>query len=384
MKVLQIHNKYKKHGGEDVVLENEFQLLRERGVDTKQIIFTNVEVDPFKLFYNKNSYHKVKTELDNFKPDIIHIHNIFYNASPSVFKAAKEAKIPVIMTLHNFRLLCTGALFLRDNKLCTKCKNKIFPLPGVIHKCFKNSYSKSLVLSAFIGYNKLINTWDTYVDKFIVLTPFIKDLILSSSLGLSEDKLVVKPNSTDDLEKFHGSEKAREGFLFIGRLSEEKGVDRLINAFNGLPKCKLEVIGTGDLYDKLKSNSNSNIVFHGKQDKSFINRKLSTTKALIVPSIWYEGLPNTILEAYSSGTPVLSSNLDNINQIVIDGYNGVTFDPDNIDEIIGKIKVFDKMDITKYSINARNTFIEKYTHEVNYQALIRIYLETITTYSNAQ
>jgi len=381
MKVLQIHNKYKKHGGEDVVLENENQLLRQRGVEIKQIIFSNVEVSPFKLFYNKSSYRSVKTELEYFKPDVIHVHNIFYNASPSIFKAAKEAQIPVVMTLHNFRLLCTGALFLRDNKLCTKCKNKVFPLPGVIHKCFKDSYSKSLVLSTFIGYNKLINTWDTYIDKFIVLTPFIKDLILSSNLGLKEGKVVVKPNSTDDLKNYLSSEKRREGFLFIGRLSIEKGVDRLIKAFNKLPKCRLEVIGTGDLYDELKSNSNSNIIFYGKRDKSFINNKLSTTKALIVPSIWYEGLPNTILEAYSSGTPVLSSNLDNINQIVIDGYNGMTFDPDNIDEMIDKIKTFDTIDITKYCTNARKTFKEKYTHDVNYEALTRIYSETIITKS---
>lgn len=353
------------------MVDNEHKLLVDKGFKVRQQFFDNRKISPLNSFYNRESYKIITEEIEDFKPDIVHVHNIFYNASPSVLMAAKKAKIPVVMTLHNFRLLCPGAYFLRDGKACIKCKDIVFPYHGVVHKCFKDSRTKSLVLALFLGLNKTMNTWNKNIDKFIALTPFIKTLLLSSSLGLHEDSIVVKANSTDDF--LDNSNPHRKGFLFVGRLSKEKGVDILVDAFNLMPQYDLEIIGSGEMAEMLKSKAKQNIVFHGNKDRSFIKSKLAKTRALVFPSIWYEGLPNTIIEAFSSGTPVLASNMDNINQIISDGYNGETFVVDNANSIIEKVIEFSQKDISKYQKNARSTFEKKYTHMINYQNLVEIY-----------
>ncbi|PTL99316.1 MAG: hypothetical protein DA407_16865 [Bacteroidetes bacterium] len=372
MKILQLHNKYRHYGGEDAVVDNEYKLLLNNGFEVEQLFFNNENISPPNLFFNKESYHITLKKIEEFKPDVIHVHNIFYNASPSVLKAAKKTNTPVIMTLHNYRLLCPGALFLRDSKICTKCKDTTIPYHGIIHKCFQDSYTKSTLLASFIGLNKIKKTWTNKIDRFIVLTPFIKDLLLNSSLNIIEEKIIVKPNSTDDLI-VDKSKKINNKFLFVGRLSKEKGVDTLVKAFNEIPEMELDIIGSGVLETSLKKIAEKNIKFHGSQNREYIKEKLNTAKALVFPSIWYEGLPNTLIEAFSTGTPVLSSNLDNINQIVISGYNGETFTPNNAKSLANKVLEFSKKNTVQYGINSRQLYEDTYTHQKNLENLTKIY-----------
>ena len=163
----------------------------------------------------------------------------------------------------------------------------------------------------------------------------------------------------------------------MGRLSKEKGIDTLIKIFNNLPHIKLDIIGSGELELDLKRKANSNITFHGKQERGFIKQKLLKTKALLFPSICYEGLPNTIIESFSSGTPVIANDIDNINEIIEDNFNGeiMSFKIDKV--IIKKIDEFDKKDLIEYQINSRNTYLSKYTHEENFKNLHQIYYNLI-------
>lgn len=377
MRILLIHNKYLNYGGEDAVVDNEFRLLGERGMVVKRIFFDNVAINPSKLFYNKDSYKIIDNAIQEFLPDVIHIHNIFYQASPSILYAAKKRNIPVVMTLHNFRLLCPKGLFLRNSKLCLKCKSLKFPYHAIIYKCFQESYMKTIALSSFLGVNNTLNTWNKKIDRFIVLTPFIKKVFLESSLKVDKEKIIVKPNSTDDFISEKGLVKQRKNFLFVGRLSTEKGIHLLIEAFNQMPKITLEVIGEGDLMPILSKMAKSNIVFHGKKDRSFIKDKLEQAKALILPSIWYEGLPNTIIEAFSAGTPVLASDIDNINNIIEDNYNGKLFDVKNIKSIVQTVIDFNDSNTSQFNEKARETFQKKYSHEVNYKNLKKIYTELV-------
>ncbi|HLV14586.1 MAG TPA: glycosyltransferase [Xanthomarina sp.] len=372
MKILQIHNKYRHYGGEDVVVDNEYKLLIDKGFEVNQLFFSNDKISALKLFNNKEAFQITLNKIDQLNPDIIHVHNIFYTASPSVLKAAKKRNIPVVMTLHNYRLLCPGALFLRDSKVCTKCKNISLPYHGIKHKCFQDSYIKSALLASFIGYNNMTKTWTNNIDKFIVLTPFIKKLITDSSLNINDENIIVKPNSTDDLFDVNGIIRENR-YLFIGRLSKEKGVETLIDAFNKMPDIQLDVIGEGDLLYTLKNEAKQNIKFHGKQNKMFIKNQLNKVKALIFPSIWYEGLPNTLIEAFSTGTPVLASNIDNINDIVISGYNGETFIPNNSEDLIKIVLEFSNKNTEQYGINARKKYNELYTHQKNFENLNDIY-----------
>lgn len=376
MKILQVHNRYNNYGGEDAVVDNEYQLLINNKFEVEQLFFDNHNLSLTDLFYNKEAYDVVNRKIKEFQPMVVHVHNMFYKASPSVFKAAKDNGVPTVLTLHNFRLLCPGALFLRNSNVCLKCKNSIFPIYGVVHKCFQDSYIKSLVLSSFLALNSVNKTWDKLIDKIIVLTPFIKQLFSESSLDYLEYKLIVKPNSTDDF-LLKNSLKSENKFLFVGRLSDEKGVSVLIKAFNQMPGLKLDVIGTGELEDELKKEAEDNIIFHGLRDKAFIKEKLNSSRALIFPSIWYEGLPNTIIEAFSAGTPVIISNIENLNQIVLPNYNGIIFTPNNVDDLVRKVLEFKNQNTRHLEKNARVSFEKKYNHTQNFENLKNIYSQLV-------
>ena len=372
MKILQIHNKYRNYGGEDVVVENEYKLMTSKGFKVKQLFFDNQVISPTKFFFNKNSYKKTIKTIDSFCPDIVHIHNLFYTASVSVLMAAKSKKIKTVITLHNYRLMCLNAMFSRKNSVCTLCYGKTFAFKGVLNKCFQNSFNKSLMMSLFVGINKKNNTWQKYLDQVIVLTPFIKELILNSDLGIEENKISIKPNSTSDLQSNIDCDE-KSFFLFVGRISKEKGIDILVETFNDLSNFNLEVIGGGENLNNLSRDSNSNIIFHGQKNKEFVNKKLKYAKALIFPSTWFEGLPNTIIEAFSAGVPVISSDNDNLKTIVNNNFNGLLFKQNCKDSLKEVILNFNNIDNKKLSINARKTYEKYYSHQKNFENLKAIY-----------
>lgn len=374
MRILQLHNQYRHYGGEDAVVQNEMSLLTQNGVAVRQVLFENEQIRAGRLIHNQNSYDRVYAEIESFEPDVVHVHNLFYEASPAVLKAAKDLGKPVVMTLHNYRLLCAGALFLRNGRACTKCKQLTFPVYGITHKCFQGSYFKSAALSALIGLAKMRGIWDSYVDRFIVLTPFIKELIESSSLKVSPEKVVVKPNSTDDMHE--GLEKtrlARRGYLFVGRLAQEKGPGLLLETFQGLPDEQLTIIGDGPMDHELRKRAGENVRFLGRQGRNVIKKELLGSKALLFPSLWYEGLPNTIIEAFSAATPVVATDIENVNTIIQDGYNGLLFPKGSQQGLKDKLRSLDEKMVGQLGQQARKTYERHYTHERNYAALMHIY-----------
>ena len=374
MNVLQIHNLYRFSGGEDAVVDNEMKLLTEYGLNVKQLHFDNKQINAGRLFFNKQAYSRTREAIREFQPHVVHAHNLFYQASPAVLKAAKDLGVPIVMTLHNFRLICPAALLLRDGQICTKCVNLKFPAHGVYHACFQDSVPKSLLLSTFLWYSKVQGIWKDSVDRFIVLTPFIKDLFIQSSLGVGGEKLIVKPNSTDDI--YEDTEKvppARQGFLYIGRLSREKGVHLLLEAFQGLPEKSLTIVGTGPLEQELRDLAGKNIHFRGEQPRSSVAELLRTTKALVFPSLCYEGLPNTIIESYAAGTPVIACDNENISKLVNHNYNGLLFSSGQVKSLIQAIEDYDMVPREDFEKCARRTYLEKYTHKINLENLLEIY-----------
>ena len=386
MKILIINNKYQEKGGEDNSFAIESQMLKDHGQEVETLVFDNAALTAtfskiklsYQLFYNSESAKVLQRRIKAFRPDIIHVHNFFYVASPSVFFIAKQNKIPIVFTVRNYRLVCSGAYLLRDNKVCELCINKKFPIHGVVHKCHRNSALQSAHLTMMIGLHKLFNTWNKKIDRFIVLTEFAKRKLMDSSLDLSESQIVVKPNFNED----HGYadwNRRDDYYLFVGRLSEEKGIDVLLNAYRHHP-FKLKIIGTGPLVKMVEdlAQKHPDIEYLGFRDNPFIIDLLKKSKALLFPSKWYEGMPRTILEAFSTGTPVISTDLDNINEIVADHYNGLHFsngDPKSLSERIMYFESYgDRPMLVK---NARSTFEEKYTYKTNYQQLIKIYEELV-------
>lgn len=380
MRILIIHNKYLETGGEDFSSKLEAELLRKNENIVKEIIYSNKQFDNINkvlsyilTIFNFKVFFQLIKEIDRFKPDIIHVHNFFYYVSPAVFYAAKWKKIPALFTIRNYRLICINAFLLRSDKVCELCVSKKFPWHGVKYKCFKKSKLQSFLLQINMSIHNLINTWNR-ITKIIVLTEFAKDKLKNSSLKIAHDKVVVKGNFCPDFG-FSPEEKRMAYYLFIGRISSEKGIRLLVDVFDNKTD-RLEVIGDGPLLNFLSNKSSKNIVFHGFKNHEFIISKLRQCKALIFPSIWYEGLPRTIIEAFSTGTPVIASNLSNINEIVINGYNGITFLPESSSDLM-KVLKSDKLNSELY-LNARATFLEKYSEQQNYSKLISIYDSVIT------
>ncbi len=385
MNIFVIHNKYKRTGGEDFVFEQEVSLLKRKGnivdeytVDNKLIVTKKDKLRVgFLGIYNPNICKELKYKLLHLKPEILHVHNFFPIISPSVFYLAAKMKIPVVLTLHNYRLICPNALLYRDGKVCEDCKELLFPWKGVIRRCYRNSAFQTLALSTIVSFHKLIKTWKTKVDKYIVLTEFQKRKFLESSLGISEKKFAVKPNFSVDYGV--GKSKREPFFLYVGRLSKEKGIATLLEAFKQL-KFTLKIVGDGNLKDLVRDYANRypNIEYLGFQPKDKVISLMKRCRALVFPSECYEGFPMVLVEAFSTGTPVISSDIGSQAEIVKDQYNGVLFKAGDSRDLVSKVKLFAKFVNQDYYNNARKEYLEKYTPEKNYEQLIQIYEEVLS------
>ena len=387
MKILLIHNRYKQYGGEDATFEAERNLLENPGNIVKTLIYENDVDDRFldkvklglSLLYNFKSARILGELIKFFEPDIIHIHNLFYKASPSIIIEANKRGIPVIVTLQNYRLICAGALLMRNLKVCEVCVQKKFPFAGIRHKCHRGSSIQTASLTLVTGIHKVLRTWDTKVSKYIAVTEFAKSKYVNSSLRLSPDKVIVKPSSVEDVVPSSHSDRDNT-FLYVGRLSEEKGISTLLAAFVGMDHS-LEIIGDGPLRQKVELGEleNGNIIYLGYREKSFIISKLKKCKALIVSSIWYECLPVTILEAFSTGTPVIISDIGNLNEIVTHNYNGLHFKVNDPKDLARTVIDFCNNKDTYLPLyeNARKTYELKYSPAANYTNIMNIYANAI-------
>ncbi|GAA4459083.1 glycosyltransferase [Nibrella saemangeumensis] len=386
MRVLFIHNYYQNSGGEDVVFEQEVAMLREYGITVECLLFNNNGFDKgtiinklkigYTTIYNVQSIKILKDVLENFKPNIVHIHNLFYTASPAIIKTIKDCGIPVVMTLHNYRLVCSSGMLMRSGEIpCEKCTNKILPFDGIRNKCFRESRLQTAQLTATVAIHKLIGTWKR-IDKFIVLTNFAREKILNSSLRLLPSQIVVKPNAVPDYG--YNEQNSRENFfLYVGRLSQEKGIRTLIQAAKEY-NFTIKIIGDGPLRLDVENAvlNNNNIKYLGQQPKEVVVNELKKSSAVIVPSICYEGLPTIILEAFSTGTVVIHSDSPNLNLIVNEsGYKFKTNDSQSLIEKVKEVQETEK-NLNKFNLS-RALYIENYTEEAVLQTQLKVYKEVI-------
>jgi len=387
VKILFIHNKYKQTGGEDVALELESSVLLEKGHEVKTLFFDNKQIisffskieTAFKAIYSFSSARKTSSTILQFKPDIIHIHNLFFIASPSIIYAARKHNIPVVLTLNNYRLLCANALLMRDNEVCELCIHKKFPFHGIKYKCYRGSSAETALVTTITGFHKLISTWKNKVSVFIALNEFSRSKLLKSSLQISANKMIAKSNFVRDPGE--GNKIREDFFLFVGRTVKEKGIHVLAKAFAGIPENKIIIIGDGPEKNSLqeKFRSYKNISFIGQMEKQLVKEYMKRCKALICPSIWYEGTPLTIIEAFAAGTPVIASRLGSMAETVSDGFNGLLFTAGDADDLAKKVCIFIKetRDSAMFYQNARQTYLEKYHEDVHYSAILKIYENAI-------
>jgi glycosyltransferase involved in cell wall biosynthesis len=369
-------------------VEQESRLLLEKGHEVQIMIFDNKVIQgffpkikaAFQGIYSFGSARKVARILKQFRPDVIHIHNLFFIASPSVLFIASRYRIPVVLTIHNYRLICSNAHLLRNNQVCELCVQKKFPIYGIRYKCYRNSAAETAFVTAITGTHKLLNTWKKKIAVYIALNEFSKFKLLNSSLQISEKKIVTKPNFILDPGE---EDRPREDFfLFVGRIVKEKGIHVLLEAFAGMPGNKLVVIGDGSEKESLRNQYRpyDNIYFSGHAGKHVVLETMRRCKAFICPSLWYEGSPLTIIEAFATGTPVIASKLGSMAESIKDGYNGFHFIAGDVKDLKEKVEYFTKQisqspDLYK---NARQTYKDKYHPDIHYKSVINIYNNVVS------
>ncbi|MCU0447410.1 MAG: glycosyltransferase family 4 protein [Microscillaceae bacterium] len=384
MRILLIHNFYQKAGGEDVVYQAEGELLEKYGHQISRLAFDNSSLRSFldvlkfgiNLFYNYKSAKILNDRILSFKPDIIHVHNFFPIASPSIFYEANKHNIPIVVTLHNYRLICPSGILYHNNQIYEKSIHKTFPLDAIWKGVYRKSRFQTAAVVMMTGIHKLLHTWDSKIDAYITLSEFSRQLFVNSSLHVKPEKFYLKPNFTFD----RGFDSNKENyFLFVGRLVPEKGVMTILKAFSQT-KHHLKIIGAGDLESEVieASRKYENIEFLGFQKNSEVIEITKKAKGLLFASAWYETFGLTVIEAFSAATPVIIANMGGHGQLVQHDYNGLHFEPNNVEDLIQQLqKLDDKNFVDVLATNARRTFLEKFTPEKNYEMLMDIYQKVL-------
>ena len=386
MKILVIHTFYKLQGGEDKVVANEIELLRAGGAEVELLSFSNEDKTLLKLLqigFNYNSYTKTLAKLKSFKPDVVHIHNLHFSGSAAVIYAIKRANIPLVMTLHNYRLLCPSGSLFHNNRLFLHSVYGGFPWKAIKKGVYQESKLITfwVALSAFV--HDHLQTWSA-LDQVILLGEHSKTLFSNSKLSYLSPRMVVKPNFCYPV---HPQEEDQpvEHFLYVGRLTEEKGVKVLLEAFAGtlLP---LKIVGAGPLQELVTqyATENPNIQYLGQQSKDQINYLLAHTAALIFPSLWYETFGMVVIEAFAMGVPVIATDLGNMKSMVTHLHNGLTFRPGQKEDLRNKAVAYWELGPEEKAIfrdNAKFTYLKYYTPEANLLKLTRIYHDAISKHS---
>ncbi|PWK22386.1 glycosyltransferase involved in cell wall biosynthesis [Arcicella aurantiaca] len=372
--ILQIHNQYIYKGGEDSVFDNECEMLRKKSHHVIKLTANNENIRNI-IKCRKEFYEQLDKILLTEKIDVAHIHNIYHIIGNKIFEVLAKHKIPIVQTLHNFRFLCPAGLFL-DNQgnICEKCSNGNFS-PCVLKKCYQTSYVKSLGMAYLSkGGRSVVNQ---YVNQFIALNTFSRNKFIQN--GFNESTISVKSNflSTTQLHK----ENKSEYFLYVGRLSHEKGIKTLIEAFIG-SNFPLVIAGSGsdDYLNPLKklTEKSKNIQFVGYVSGQEKEELIRNAIALIIPSNCYENFPMSILEAYRNQKSVIVSNIGGLPSIVKDGNTGLLFEVGNSNSLKNAVNLmtvhnnFNKLGQAGYSY-----FLENFTEERNYKQLIEIYQKAI-------
>jgi glycosyltransferase involved in cell wall biosynthesis len=384
MRILICHNFYQQAGGEDQVFAAEAELLRKHGHDVQTFSLHNDSIETMgKLqlaratLWNRDSAAQVRSYVRGHRAQVVHFHNTFPLLSPSVYWSARAEGAAVVQTLHNYRMLCPAATFFRDGKPCEKCLGHA-PLAAVIHKCYRGSLPASAISSAALMMHRAMGTYKFAIDAYIALTNFAREKFLAG--GFPVDRLHLKPNFIDP-DPGPGTGDGQYA-LFVGRLAEEKGVEPLLKAWetigNSLP---LKIVGDGPLAARVKPLVDPNIHYLGRQPFSKVIDLMGKAVMLVFPSLWYEGFPRTIVEAFARGTPVAASNLGSMKELVQPGRNGILFQPNDPADMAAKILPLagDGPLLSSMRQAARADFVNHFGAEQNHDILLDIYRKAIET-----
>ena len=371
--ILSAHNFYRLPGGEDRVFADEAALLEQHGHTVIRVEDRNERVRgslaaAARGVWSRESYARLDAEIRRHRPAIAHFHNTFPLISPAAYYAARRQGIPVVQTLHNFRLLCPGATFFRDGHVCEDCTRHTLPAPAVVHGCYRGSRPASAAVVAMLAVHRAAGTWHRAVDLFIAPSNFVRQKFIEN--GFPEDRITVKSNPmiSDPGAGLGDGNYA----LFVGRLSEEKGIRTLAAAWQRLADIPLMVAGDGPLAG---IDWPAGVKVIGARPRQEIVSLMKSARVLVFPSVWYEGQPMTILESFACGLPVIGSQLGSIREMIEHGRTGLLFRPGDADDLAGQVRWTSEhpAELQAMRASARQKFEANFTGSQNYRSLIDAY-----------
>lgn len=387
LKIMVVHNRYLQPGGEDAVYEAEATLLEQRGCEVIRFEETNQPAGGLiskietaaSCTWSLSSHRRIAALLKQHKPDVVHFHNFFQQVSPSAYYACQDAGVPVVQTLHNFRLICAAATLSRDGKVCEECLEQGI-WHGLKYNCYRGNKMATAALALMVDFHRRRQTWATKVDRYIALTEFARRKLVEG--GLPPERFSVKPNFVLPDPGPRSFESPGDYALFVGRIDETKGLPVLVEAWRRLTvNVPLVILGDGNyrpqLEASLRESGLGNIEYRGRATREQMFAAMKQARFLVFPSIWYEGFPVTIAEAYACGVPVLASRLGSMEELILDGITGLHFEAGNPDDLAATVARAwrDPEEMLAMGRAARVEFDSKYTADRNYDMLVEIYRE---------
>lgn len=381
MKILACHDYYQQRGGEDQIFADETWLLESYGHEVVPFTMHNDEIREMgrlevakRTLWNRKTYADLRDLIRRRRPDIMHCTNTFPLISPAAYYAARAEGLPVVQSLHNYRMYCTNGYFLRDGNVCEDCLGKAVAWPGVVHACYRTSRAATAVVAAMQGIHRAAGTWAKVVDLYVTSCRFARRKLIQG--GIPEERIVVKPNF---VHPDPGPAAGDGGYaVFVGRLSPEKGLDTLLAAWSRLPeKLPLKIVGDGPLAERVRraAADDARIEWLGWRTLEEVCAIVGNAAFLLMTSIWYETFGRTMIEAFAKATPVIVSRTGAMEELVEDGRTGLHFTPGDPHDLVSKIKQLwaDRPARMRMQQAAREEYESKYTARSNYRALMEIY-----------
>jgi len=386
MRILTVHNNYRQPGGEEQIFAGESALLESHGHEVFRYTLDNDDistVNPLLLakntLWNSTVYRDLRSLIRQKQPEIAHFHNTFPLISPSAYYAARDEGVAVIQTLHNYRLLCPNALFFREGRVCEDCLGRVFPIPGVVHGCYRGNRRDSAMVAATTSFHTILGTWTKAVDKFIVISQFAMNKFIQG--GLPAEKLALKCNFLHSVPE---PGEGKGGYaVYVGRLSIEKGLGVLLEAWRRLDRqIPLKILGDGPMAGLVTEAAREmpEIEWLGRRPSHEVYEIVGNAAFLVFPSEWYETFGQVAIEAFAKGTPVIASNIGAIPELVQPERNGLLFRPSDPTDLAAKIDwlLAHPQQLAQMRLTARAEFESKFTADNNYQRLIEIYQSVLS------
>jgi glycosyltransferase involved in cell wall biosynthesis len=383
-RVLQVHTRYRQAGGEDEVVAAERGLLEQAGVSVSQVLFDNPAVggNPLSALasgvqavWSRSAARRVADAIEANGSQVVHVHNTFVAASPSIYGAAEACGVPVVQTLHNYRLVCPAATLYRSGQPCTDCVGRTIAWPAVLHSCYRGSRAQSAVVASTLAVGRARRTYSRRIGAYLALTAFQRDMLVRG--GLPADRVQVVPNFLEPDPGVGGG--PRRGFVFVGRLSEDKGVATLVNASARVPGW-IRVAGEGPLSSLVeRAAAAGDLEALGRLDKDAVFEQLRGAVAMVLPSVWFEGFPVSVLEAYATATPVIASGIGSLAEVVIDGVTGLLAKPGDAGGLAERLRwANDHPDqMSRMGSNARQEYETRYRGATHLADLLDTYRRLI-------